>query len=49
MATEELGYSCRYNESIQCQEMNCSACGWNPAISERRLRKILKRYGVEKI
>lgn len=49
MASDEQGYACRYNENIQCQEMKCNVCGWNPANSESRMRKFLKKNGVKRI
>lgn len=35
-------YECRYNEAIICaNRKKCGMCGWNPEVSQERLRRIL--------
>lgn len=36
------GYICPYNRECRCQIIDCSCCGWNPAVSRRRLENIKK-------
>ena len=36
------GYICPYNQECRCQIIDCSCCGWNPAVSRRRLENIKK-------
>lgn len=36
------GTPCKYNEGVECAIPNCDACGWNPAVSQDRLDKLLR-------
>lgn len=49
MASDRQWHICRHNENIQCQDARCNECGWNPVIAERRLKRILKRLGIERV
>ena len=40
--------TCRYNENVLCEKMDCGNCGWNPVISEKRLEEFRKKNGVQK-
>lgn len=42
MAFDKYGYICPYNEECRCQVADCEICGWNPAVSERRLETFLQ-------
>ena len=33
---------CPYNEGVMCNEDRCESCGWNPVVSEERVRKFLE-------
>ena len=35
-------FSCIHNDGVQCLEMRCSSCGWNPKVAQRRLEQYLK-------
>ena len=35
------GDPCPYNEGVECGIKNCAACGWNPTVSQDRMKKIL--------
>lgn len=48
MADDQTGGVCRYNKNILCDEINCGTCGWNPVVSERRLRLFLKKNGISR-
>lgn len=39
--------NCVYNNMIECQPgcRNCSSCGWNPAVKEKRVREFLRTQG----
>lgn len=40
------GYStrCIYRpEGVECIEMKCSSCGWNPEVEEKRIREFRER------
>lgn len=39
------GYICPYNQECRCQIVDCSSCGWNPAVEKRRLNRILSQQG----
>lgn len=32
---------CPYNEGVSCYADHCWKCGWNPAVAQRRLNKLL--------
>ena len=32
---------CPYNNALECSVKNCTRCGWNPEVAQRRLDKIL--------
>lgn len=34
------GYICQYNEECRCLVYECEKCGWNPAVTQRRLQKM---------
>lgn len=38
---------CRFNTSINCNESDCSRCGWNPAVDKRRKAKARERLAKE--
>ena len=48
MAFDEFGYICPYNERCRCQVADCDFCGWNPAVSERRLEEFCNSVGIKK-
>ncbi len=32
---------CKFNPSVDCRnKAECSGCGWNPAVTQRRLKRI---------
>lgn len=33
--------SCEYNQGVWCSSPDCSRCGWNPEVEERRKTKLL--------
>lgn len=34
-------FDCRFNKGVMCEmRSKCNKCGWNPAVSERRLEKL---------
>jgi hypothetical protein len=35
---EEKFAPCIYNERVNCTEVKCAFCGWNPEVAEKRLR-----------
>lgn len=35
-------YICPYNRECRCQVIECSACGWNPSVSKKRLDQFKK-------
>lgn len=36
---------CRYNpEGCACEDRNCSECGWNPEVAERRLKEFEEKF-----
>ena len=39
---------CKFNRNVDCNEggKRCTRCGWNPEVSEARLRKIKERLGI---
>lgn len=38
---------CKFNPSVDCRnKAECSGCGWNPAVTQRRLKRI-KAKGPE--
>ena len=37
------GYICPHNKECRCQIIECSACGWNPAVSKKRLINIRQK------
>ena len=37
---------CGFNGNILCKESHCDRCGWNPAVSEDRKKKIRKEMGL---
>ena len=40
---------CPYNKNIKCEgTKHCDACGWNNAVSKRRLAKIKKTVFFKK-
>lgn len=42
----ETEQQCRFNEGVACNGGDCSACGWNKEVSDRRLEAFLGRVGV---
>lgn len=48
MADDKNGGACRYNKNILCSEINCGSCGWDPAVSDRRLKLFLKKNGIRR-
>lgn len=34
---------CRFNGQVDCRGGKCYACGWNPAVSERRIEVWMKK------
>lgn len=34
------GYICPHNNECRCQIVECAHCGWNPAVSKKRLNDI---------
>lgn len=40
---------CIYNSTIDCfGHAQCSTCGWNPKVKEKRVRQFLKEHAVTK-
>ena len=31
---------CQYNQGVECTNRECDRCGWNPKVSEQRIRNI---------
>ena len=40
---QKIVISCRYNEGVCCDSMNCDNCGWNPVVEERRKESLYER------
>lgn len=38
---KEVVMSCKYNEEVNCDGMNCENCGWNPEVERRRKESLL--------
>ena len=43
-----MALSCKYNEGVICDTIECHKCGWNPDVSKERLRQITetRKYKV---
>ena len=41
-------YACYYNQNIECRGGDCTECGWDPYVSEKRLEAFLKRNGIKR-
>lgn len=41
-------YGCKHNAGVACEVQRCSACGFNPAVREKRLRKMYSEQGIDK-
>ena len=39
---DQYGYICPHNQECRCQIIDCSACGWNPAVKAKRLEEFKK-------
>lgn len=37
---------CPYNQECRCDTPECSKCGWNPAVAEKRLKKYREGLGM---
>ena len=35
-------WECRYNEGCACRNRQCARCGWNPAVAQARMKKIME-------
>ncbi len=35
---------CIHNEGVCCKTNNCTTCGWNPEVSQKRLEAIAGRF-----
>lgn len=48
---ETVAAACQFNEGVICYPAGeCSNCGWNPAVAERRLASILAQLlGCEEV
>ena len=42
MEFDKDGIICPYNPQCRCQIADCDFCGWNPAVSERRIEALLQ-------
>lgn len=38
------GYTCKYNETVNCTIPDCSRCGWNPTVAKERSEKLLRQF-----
>ena len=34
-------WDCQYQLNVQCEDLDCENCGWNPAVAKARSREIL--------
>ena len=38
--SKENNNDCYFNSGVECNEHKCGVCGWNPKVSERRIKDI---------
>jgi hypothetical protein len=38
---EKVLITCKYNDEVNCDTMNCENCGWNPEVERRRKESLL--------
>jgi hypothetical protein len=43
---ENGNYVCPHNPSCECEAPKCHKCGWNPEVTDRRLKKCMKDLGI---
>ena len=39
---------CIYNLEVLCKYPHCENCGWNPKVSQERIKHIFHRFRVER-
>lgn len=44
-AKEKIPMDCLFNEGVACCDHTCDTCGWNPAVSQKRLEAISAKRG----
>lgn len=50
MINNERKEECKYMKEAECypSERNCSKCGWNPEVAQRRLENIMAQHNTVK-
>lgn len=40
MSKVKYNNDCCFNTGVECNKHECGLCGWNPVVSERRIKNI---------
>lgn len=40
---------CPYNYEIDCENMKCDRCGWNPEVAKKRVQEVMKTMDGRKL
>jgi hypothetical protein len=40
---------CPHNYEIDCENMKCDRCGWNPEVARKRVQEVMKTMSDDKL